>query len=41
MGVHFDSRARVAAYGVETDEYRRLRADPALRQLEAMRSSRF
>jgi hypothetical protein len=39
-GLHFDSDARVAVYGVESEEYRRLRADPTLRQLEAMRSRR-
>jgi uncharacterized protein DUF6157 len=39
-GLHFDSHGRVAAYGVESEEYRRLLADPTLRQLEAMRSRR-
>lgn len=37
-GVHADAEGRIALYGVETEEYRRLAADPALRQLRAMRS---
>ena len=39
-GVHADAAGRIALYGVETEEYRRLAADPALRQLRAMRSKR-
>lgn len=39
-GLHHDAAGRVAAYGIETDDYRRLAADPALKQLKGMRSRR-
>lgn len=39
-GTHHDAEGRVAVYGVGTPEYERLAADPAIRQLIAMRSSR-
>ena len=39
-GVHADAQGRIALHGVETEEYRRLAADPTLRQLRAMRSKR-
>ena len=39
-GVHADAEGRIALHGVETEEYRRLAADPRLRQLRAMRSRR-
>ena len=39
-GVHADTGGRIALYGVETDEYRRLAEDPTLRQTRAMRSKR-
>jgi hypothetical protein len=39
-GLHFDGDSRVAVYGCDTDEYRRLATDPALAQLKAMRSTR-
>lgn len=39
-GVHADARGRIALYGVGTEEYDRLAADPGLRQLRAMRSRR-
>jgi len=39
-GVHADAQGRIALYGVETEEYQRLAADPDLRQLKAMRSKR-
>ena len=39
-GIHADAEGRIALYGVETEEYRRLAADPALRQVRAMRSRR-
>lgn len=35
-----DAQGRVAAYPVESDEYRRLAADPALAHTRAMRSRR-
>jgi len=37
-GIHFDGEGRVAIYARDSDAYNRLRADPALRQLKAMRS---
>lgn len=39
-GVHSDATGRVALVAMESDEYRRLAADPALRHLRGMRSSR-
>ena len=39
-GLHFDEQGRVALYGVETEDYRRLSQDPSLVQLKALRSSR-
>jgi hypothetical protein len=39
-GFHFDADGRVALYGVESEDYRRLRNDGSLRQLEALRSKR-
>lgn len=39
-GLHFNSDARVGAYGVDSDEYQKLLADPALRHLTAMRTRR-
>ncbi|MCC5954304.1 MAG: hypothetical protein JJU45_19620 [Acidimicrobiia bacterium] len=39
-GVHLDSAGRAAIYGVESNDYRRLSEDPAVRQLVAMRSRR-
>ena len=39
-GTHHDSEGRVAAYPLGSDEYRRLRADPALVHTKAMRSRR-
>jgi hypothetical protein len=39
-GVHSDSQGRVAIYAVESVEYNRLRVDPAVHHLRAMRSAR-
>lgn len=39
-GIHHDGAGRVAIYPRGSEEYERLRADAALRQLKAMRSSR-
>jgi hypothetical protein len=39
-GVHVDSRGRVALVPVESAEYRRLAADPAVRHVRAFRSKR-
>ncbi len=39
-GLHFDADGRVAIYPRGSEEYERLRRDPALRHLKAMRSSR-
>ena len=38
--VHFDANSRIAMYGKDSAEYRRLRADPSLEHLNAMRNSR-
>lgn len=39
-GIHHDELGRIAVYGVETDDYDRLRCDPRLSQTQAMRSKR-
>lgn len=39
-GIHHDGAARVAIYPLGSAEYARLSADPSLRQVKAMRSSR-
>lgn len=39
-GLHHDDCSRVAAYGVETDDYRRHATDPKLHQTRGMRSKR-
>jgi len=39
-GIHIDSQGRVALVPVESVEYRRLAADPALRHVRAFRSRR-
>jgi hypothetical protein len=39
-GIHHDSHSRVALVPVGSDEYGRLSEDPALRQLDALRSKR-
>ena len=39
-GSHHDALGRVAVYPLGSPEYERLRADPSLKQLKAMKSSR-
>ena len=39
-GIHHDEDGRIALYSVDTDEYRRLRDDPSVTHVKAMRSSR-
>lgn len=39
-GIHIDGRGRVALVPIESAEYRRLAADPALRHVRAFRSRR-
>lgn len=39
-GIHSDAEGRVAVYPVDSDDYRRLAADPALAHTRAMRSRR-
>jgi Family of unknown function (DUF6157) len=39
-GLHHDGRGRVAAYGVETSEYRQLAADHEIKQTRGMRGKR-
>lgn len=39
-GLHFDANGHVAMYPVGSSEYERLSSDPALQQLNAMRSSK-
>lgn len=40
FGLHHDGEGRVAAYGVETAEYRRLASDASLKAVPGMRSHR-
>jgi hypothetical protein len=39
-GIHIDSHGRVALVPIESEEYQRLAADPALRHVRAFRSKR-
>jgi hypothetical protein len=39
-GVHSDAQGRVAIFAVDSPEYRRLAADPGIKQVKAMRSKR-
>ena len=39
-GVHSDAHGRVAIFAVDSPQYRRLAADPGLKQVKAMRSKR-
>ena len=39
-GVHFNAEGKMAIYGCETSEYKRLSADETIRQLKAMRTSK-
>ncbi|MCL1838811.1 MAG: DUF6157 family protein [Propionibacteriaceae bacterium] len=39
-GVHADTEGKIAIYAIESDDYQRLAADPNIKHLEAMRSSR-
>lgn len=39
-GIHFDKNGKAAAYGVESDEYRKFAKDSELTQTRAMRSAR-
>lgn len=40
FGVHCDSEGRIAIYGAETAEYEKFVADPNLKKVKAMKSSR-
>jgi hypothetical protein len=39
-GIHHDAEGRIAAYGMESAEYRRLLDDPAVKKTPGMRSRR-
>ncbi len=39
-GLHYDAEGRITLHAIDSAEYARLRSDPALTQLRAMRSSR-
>jgi hypothetical protein len=39
-GIHADAEARLAIYAMESERYRELANDPAIKQLKAMRSKR-
>ena len=39
-GIHFDQNSRMAIYGVDSEEYSRLKADPGIAHKKAMRSSK-
>ncbi len=40
FGIHYDPEGRMALYGAETAEYKQFMADPAVKKLKAMRTSR-
>ncbi len=39
-GIHHDAESKVAIYALGSDEYERLKNDPALKHVKAMKSSR-
>ncbi|WP_129714053.1 DUF6157 family protein [Pedobacter sp. SYP-B3415] len=39
-GIHHNPEGKIAIYGVDSDDYRRFAADPALQHVKAMRSKR-
>lgn len=40
FGVHADSNGKVAIFGMETEQYKRLQKDPKLKKVKAMRTSK-
>ena len=40
FGIHADNNGKVAIYGVETDEYKKLLRDSKIKNVKAMRTSR-
>ncbi len=40
FGIHADSNGKVAIFGMETEQYKRLQKDPKLKKVKAMRSSK-
>lgn len=40
FGIHYDAEGRMALYGAETTAYKQLMADPAVKKLKAMRTSK-
>ncbi len=39
-GIHYDNESKIALYALGSDDYSRLKNDPALKHLKAMKSSR-
>lgn len=39
-GIHYNDEGKIAIYAIESDEYKRLKADTDVKHLKAMRSSR-
>ena len=39
-GIHYDHESKIAIYARESEAYQQLKADPALKQIKAMRSSK-
>ncbi|WP_343558910.1 DUF6157 family protein [Sphingobacterium sp.] len=40
FGIHNDHEGKIALYGMETDEYQKFLADPKIKKVKAMKSSR-
>ncbi|WP_262248085.1 DUF6157 family protein [Parapedobacter soli] len=40
FGIHCDGEGKVALYGMETEAYQKISADPKVKKVKAMRSSR-
>lgn len=40
FGIHYDHEGRMALYGAETEKYKELLRDPAVKKLKAMRTSK-
>lgn len=39
-GIHSDAEGKIAIYGAETEEYKKLQADDSIKKVKAMRSKR-
>ena len=40
FGIHADNNGKVALYGMETEQYQKLRNDPSIKKVKALRTSK-